>query len=267
MLQNNADSIKPIVPVDIIQILFRKWWLLVLGIVIGAVAGMLLHTLLPPVYQAQSVIQTNVDFGLTGELTDVEEDYMILAVGGIIRSDEVIDTVIERANDLGYALDRATFDEMAFVQRRFTEWLMIVRDEDAKTAADLAALWGDVAWEMLAENYSHALIAGQYQKALDEWSACLGAEDTSVTEMDCGSFSADEINAQIEAVADQLADEKLASHGLVAGTVLNYEQRALVPGSPTLRGRNSLVFSGGLIGFLVILVVIWIVAVTRTKAN
>ena len=180
------------IPFDLIQVGLRLWWVWVVGICLGGGLGYGLQSLFPPLYQAGAVITTGIDFSQTGQLTDVEEDIIIQAVGDIIESDPVIEATLLQANTHGITLDRPEFDEMNFLQRRFTDWLLVVRSRDPGQAALLANLWAGSAWSALSE-----------------------------------------------------------ATGLAQGTLVSLAQSAQIPDKPARYGRNTLVFAGAGLGFLV----------------
>jgi len=244
-------------PFLILQTSLRTWWIVVLGMVIGGALGFVFDTFLPSIYQAQSVITVNVDFTRTGPLTDVEEDYMIIAVGALIDSDEVVDLALQRAQEQGYAIDRAGFDRIRDLQRSFTQWLMIVRHPDPVVAMALANFWGETAREVLENAESHSLQVGLLQQKQDVWMICLQpVEDDQPAPSICSRSSQAEIKAEIDMLSEQLQEEKLAAHGLVNGTQVAFTSHAQFPAAPELRGRNALVLAGGLIGFLLSSVIV-----------
>ncbi len=253
-------TIQPVIPAEWIERVMRYWWIVVLAGILGGVVGVVAHLFTPPVYQAQAVINSSVDFSYTGELTDVEEDYMIQAVGGVIRSDEVSEAAYQAVKAAGIPVDQQEFEEMRSLQRRFVDWLLVVQHTDAQTAVDLANIWADAAWVVLDEANNHASILGGLLDFREALSSCLMTkEEENEAQPVCEASSLEEIQAELDRVKLLIEEEKLASRGLVPGTVTSFTQNAVFPASPTLLGRNTLVLAGALIGLLVGLagVVIW----------
>ena len=83
------------VPSELIKTIARKWWVLVLAMVLGGLAGMLISRAHKPVYQSQATITTAVDYAYTGSLEDYELDHLIMAVGDVIDSTAVRESVVE----------------------------------------------------------------------------------------------------------------------------------------------------------------------------
>lgn len=249
-LQNEARFSQSIIPLDLLRAALRRWWVVVLGMVIGGALGFLAHAFLPPLYQAESVITVNIDFSRTGPLTDVEEDFIYLVVGGAIESDEIVNLAVDRARANGFELDRVEFDRFADLQRRFTDWLLIIRHPDPAVAAGLAQAWGDAAWNRLQEAYEHTLAAEQLQRYLDAQVSCLEAAESQQPATACSLGTVDEIQAEIDAATARLQEEKEAALGMVPGTMLLYTAQAQTPSTPVLRARSALVLAGAFIGML-----------------
>lgn len=265
-MSSSKENKQPHVPFDFLHNLLRSWWLQVVGVVLGAGLAFGIHTMFPPVYQAQAAITVGIDFSRTGYLTDVEEDFMVIVTGKLIRSDAVIEAALQAAQERGLKINRAEFDRQAFLQRRFTDWLLIVRSPDPLWAADVSNFWADAAWEVLTEAMSHTLRSDQLQRYLDIQVSCL--EQTTVIEpvnSVCETSQIADIQEEIADTAKILHEEKLAAMGLVPGTLLSFNERAQMPSAPALFGRNSQVLAGGLIGFLVTTVWIFVNPYTRRR--
>ncbi|MCE5207671.1 MAG: hypothetical protein LLG42_05085 [Chloroflexi bacterium] len=247
---NSSRSSADPIPMDILQIALRRWWVIVLGMCLGGMLGMGLHLLIPPVYQTRAVISAGVDFARTGKLTDVEEDYIIKKVGDLIGSDAVIEETIELAAAQGINLDRRTFDEMHFLQRSFNDWLLVVRAEDPQQATVLANLWADAAWSALSEASLHLIKLDSYEKYLDSQITCRDLQLTTGLRSICFLASVADINSQIDETVSIMQTERLAARGLVSGTVINLTEYATVPAAPKILGRNTLTLAGALLGGL-----------------
>ncbi len=247
---NSPDGSADPIPMDLLNIALRRWWVIVLGMCLGGMLGMGLHLLILPVYQTRAVISAGVDFARTGKLTDVEEDYIIKKVGDLIGSDAVIEETIELAAAQGINLDRQTFDEMHFLQRSFNNWLLVVRAENPQQATVLANLWADAAWAALTESSLHLIKLDSYETALNSQITCRDLQLTSGLSSICVLGTTSDIETQIDETASIMQTERLAARGLVSGTVFNLTEYAAVPAEPQILGSNTLVLAGTLLGGL-----------------
>ena len=243
---------------DLLNAVLRRWWLITAGILLGGLAGLVISLTIPPVYQTQAVISSGVDFVRTGRITDVEEDYMIKKVGDLIRSDEVMQSVLAAAAEQGLQLDQQSFDEMAFLQRSFTDWLLIVRSEDAGTAAQIANLWADAAWQELQEAAGHLTALNAYEAALAEQMSCRETQRSAGAGPVCtlGTFA--DLDAQIQLTQAAMQEEKLAARGLANGVLFDLTAHAEVPAKPVRFQRSMLAAAGALAGLVIAAVLVFI---------
>lgn len=244
-------------PVDVAKTVLQRWWMAAAAILLGGLAGLALSFAIPPVYQAQAVISSGVDFVRTGQISDLEEDYMIKRVGDLIRSDAVTQAVLASAADQGLPLDRQTFDESAHLQRSFTDWLLIVRAEDAQTAANIANLWADAAWAELQQAAGHLTALEAYETALAGQMACRESQISAGSGPVCTLGTYADLDAQIQMTLSAMQMEQQAAKGLAAGTLVDLTRYAQVPGAPVRHQRGALAAAGALAGLIVAAVLIF----------
>jgi hypothetical protein len=63
-------------------------------------------------------------------------------------------------------------------------------------------------------------------------------------------MTSQEIQGELQRLNDELAQEIQASQGVLPYTVFGLSQEATLPSAPARFGRNTLVFAGGMIGFI-----------------
>jgi uncharacterized protein involved in exopolysaccharide biosynthesis len=130
-------------PLDALERSFRYWWLVVLWVIVGGGAAWLIHTQLPPVYEARVVFYSSLDFKLTGKLTPLEEDKAIGLVQTVILSSPVMLQVVDDAQAQGIRLDIDALRKRAYVSRLSYQWELRLRNTDPAVAQTLANLWAD----------------------------------------------------------------------------------------------------------------------------
>ncbi len=248
--ENSLQEQENLVPLHRLQIALRYWWVILLGLCLGGFIGAGVNHFRPPIYQAQAVISTGIDFARTGKLTDVEEDYMIKKVGDLIKSDAVIEETLKRASAQGMELDRQAFDQMHFLQRSFNDWLLIVRSQDPRQAARLSNLWAEAAWSALEEASDHLIRLDAYRSYLNSQITCRDLQFTTNLGTICYLESPEDIGKQIDQTQALIKNEQLAARGLVNGVVFNLTALASVPNEPQIRGRGTMALAGALIGGL-----------------
>lgn len=80
------------------------WWVVAAAIVVGGLIGSIFPYLRKPLYESISVISTSIDFAYAGKLSELEEDQMLVAVGNLIGSTNVMSAVQEQAAQAGIEL-------------------------------------------------------------------------------------------------------------------------------------------------------------------
>ncbi len=239
-------------PIAMLQVALRRWWLVSLLTILGAGAGWLFYRIQPPVYEANASILTNVDFSSTGMLTQFEEDAMMDAVGGVLQSNEVIQQVLAKAGRQNIPLDIATFKKTTFIERRLGTWELRVRSTSPRTAQQIANIWMQEGYAVLKDAYQHATAARVTQDHLSALEACL--QHAAVSEADstfCSGAKLPDIQAELKQSSATLANDQLASRGIIVGALLGQPQEAALPGQPVVGGRGTYLFAGAVIGFLV----------------
>jgi capsular polysaccharide biosynthesis protein len=246
------------VPSELIRTTARKWWILVLAMILGGLAGMLITRAHKPVYQSQAIITTAVDYAYTGSLQDFELDHLVMAVGEVIDSTTVRDIVIENVLSDG-ATDSADkiLNNLNLI-RKGNSWLLTVRASDPVTAQKIALVWGNKAIDVLAALRTTATDAFHIQVAQFALEDCLSR--TVVVEpvsSGCSSEEMDELR-QFLATSDQ-PDAALDYRESILLSNLSFEltKEPELSSSPVLFRQNLNVLAGALIGLIVALGVLF----------
>jgi uncharacterized protein involved in exopolysaccharide biosynthesis len=237
-------------PLDTIRDLFRFWWFIALTIIIGGIAGLIFFTLRPPIYESKASISISIDFVYTGKLTDIEEDHALGVVGDILFSSEVLEAVVLQAQSKGWEVSLDQLLSSVYPERRFYVWQIRVQNEDPDLAAHLANLWLEEASRDLANAAQHAKNADSFQRKVDALESCFHAVTSEPVHAFCNKQNLVEIQMELANTGNQVQQELLASQGVLAGTGFTVSEQGYPARKPLLFGRNSVIFSGMMIGFL-----------------
>lgn len=229
----------------------RFWWFLFLLIIAGGLAGWLIHSTRPAVYEAVAGIPASIDLVRTGPLTQFEEDVALNAIQGVLLSSNLLDRVVSAAADEGITTSANALKRAATLERKVNVWEVRVRDTDPRRAEQLANVWVKQGHALLLDGYQHSLQAEQWQRVLNSLETCLGqsagGEPTGVV---CSHISMASIQAELDSAGKTYQQERAASLGLFPGLTIGPVSQAVIPQKPALYGRNQLVLAGCLIGLV-----------------
>lgn len=229
----------------------RLWWMVAAIMFLGAGAGWAIHTFQPAIYEGRASLSTGIDYVRTGVLTDLEEDQAMGLVGDVITATDTLVRTVELVNDQGIVISADDLKANGYSERRNFTWVLRVRHVDPQTATILTNAWLDSAYEVLGEAYEHALIAEELLNYTRSLTSCL--EKSTVVEpvhAYCSVNNLEEIQKELLAVNATKKEEILASRGLFPAMAFSISERSGVPAAPVQYGRNSLVLSGAILGFI-----------------
>lgn len=245
-------------PRDTLDAALGLWWFVVVVMLLGAAAGWVFHQLRPAMYEGRASLATGIDYVRTGPLNDLEEDQAMELVGDLIKSDDTRQMMLDLAAAQGVSISEAEFAERSFMERQNYTWVLRVRNDDPDTAALLTNAWMNAAFAVLEEAYGHALIAEgllQYSQSLN---TCLeNSISSEPVQALCTAENLAEIQAELLVVNDAKTEELLASRGLFPAMAFTIIERASVPLVPVQYDRNTLVFSGAMLGFVL---AVWLIS-------
>jgi uncharacterized protein involved in exopolysaccharide biosynthesis len=233
-------------PYNTLENAFRTWWLLVVLMLLGGLAGFAANRARPPLYEAHAAISITIDFTRTGQLEDYEEDYVIGQAGGLIASSQVRDAV---AAQTGIAPE--TLAEQVSFERSFYVWTIRARGASPAAAAALANRWADQAYLELDAALSEAMLADRYARQLDQLEDCVGQVTVSEpAHVVCSDENLGQIQAQIVDTSALEHAARVASRGILPYTRFALIDQASEPTRPAHFGQGQMVLSGALIGLL-----------------
>jgi hypothetical protein len=219
--------------------------------VIGALVGFLLSILLPARYEAAASLLINYDYTYTSEGDLVIEDRVLDRVWHLFVSDEtysgVRDKLITTEGSFEAWESVEALRDHSRLDARLSRWEFVGIHSDPEVAVLIANAWQRVARNRLDESMDHAWKA----QSLPGFSFDVACVEKVMVEnwddvISCIS-TGDDLSQE---TIDQLRKELAASHGILP--MITYEpfQEAQLPESPVLWPRGLLIFSGGVIGFV-----------------
>jgi hypothetical protein len=229
-----------------------RWWIMVILMIIGGIAGWIFHLFYPPVYEAKAVITINMDFEKR-PLTQYEEDTAFTAAGAIITSSSVKNLVIAEAQVNGYSIDLSRIQGHFYLEGKQSVWELRVRDQDPKVSAALTNIWAEKATDALNLALNHALQAEQLQVQIDGLENCLAGTpgQAASPQMGCKGFSQAEIQVMLQSRTEELVQEKGSSLGIIPIMAIGLTESASVPETPAIYGQAGMVLAGAFIGLIV----------------
>ncbi len=233
------------------------WYLLVIVMIIGGLAGLGATTFLPEVYESNAAFNVTIDYTQTGMLSDVEEDQAMRGVGDIIFSDEITNETLAALEEQGMQLTKDEFYDNAIFDREEFRWAIRYRDADPQIAYTVVETWGREADRVLQDSLEHARLASSYQGVLTGLESCLQRTTGAGSGVeDCSLENIDNILMEIEQISALIKTEKELSKGLLPALSIQMLEEAKVPSRPMRYQVNVLVLNGALIGLLVMLVIL-----------
>lgn len=226
------------------------WWLLVLGGLLGGLFGWIGHQFKPPIYQATVAFTTDVDFAMTGPLTEREANQVLGSAVNLLFSTRTVGIVVDAASAEGFILDAAELRSSATLERRVTLLQIHVRHADPVAAAAIANLWADIGLAELTLAADHAVEILAWNARIEALSGCspypAPAEETESCIFAAGGAVQDEIREAREA----RTAAAWGARGISPALLYSLNDRAEIPSEPTHFGRTTLIFWGAVIGMI-----------------
>jgi hypothetical protein len=121
----------------------RGWWILAVFMILGGLAGYIVHRVEPPVYQAKAILYSYIDYQ---EITDVrlmefDEDVTVNTIQSVMLSNQVVGQVLEKAGNAGIPIDYVAFMDNMSIYRSLTNFELFYRDRDPKIAQAVVNIW------------------------------------------------------------------------------------------------------------------------------
>jgi uncharacterized protein YdbL (DUF1318 family) len=244
-------------PYDFLARTLRYWMLVILIMIVGGLAGYLLHLTLPPLYESQASISFAFNVNRFGLRTASEEDQAMGTAVGIMASTSVFQFTADQARQHGYILETAPLNRSVFIERKSYLWVVRVRDPDPQAAAFIANTWVQRAYQELLDASSHAARAEalfNYLKSLETCLQRISAAGPAFAQCSLGGLA--DLQKELQTTGAQYDIELTLGRGFLPYLIFDPPAAAAVPLGALQYSRNTMVLAGVLIGFLLAIAIV-----------
>jgi len=231
-------------PISDLEIILSRWRLLILIVLIGGLAGWLYSLGNPPIYEARSSMVFFLDEGQREKLPDTQFSLSFNNLNTILSPRAQGPILIQ---EFGKDCKDMTIYDLQ-IERRETNWDLVVRCPDAKAAADIANAWADNAFSVVSDAYGHSLKVESLATTIDFLKRC---NYNSSLEVCSGITDTDIVKQKMQTLWDEVGVEKRASMGINPNLVFRIESYANIPIKPVAKTVKGFIVSGGVIGLLI----------------
>jgi uncharacterized membrane protein len=230
----------------------RWWWVILLLAVLGAGIGLFISRLNPVQYESTAVVSVGINFVMTGELTDEQQDQTMQGINDFLTSEEVMIPVFGDTLPETWVF-RQPFD----AERQGYHFLLNVRGPDQDETSRLASAWAEQAAAALQQSVHHAEIADALQYQANSLVQCLESMAAiPPVYVPCENQSVDEVRVQLDELYTAVDEERLASHGILSTAQITYNPQTPLTTRVVRYGQNYLILGGALIGLLAALTLV-----------
>lgn len=244
------------------QAIFRRWWILVIFMLFGGLAGWIIGYFLPPIYESTAFYQVDLNRdevvkreALPGiaSLDYARSNYYLDPVAELFFNPEIQAELISTAAQDGISVSIGSIHEPSFfMDRRGSVWFITVRNRNPETAALLANLWLELVDSRVHNQLAHASSAEDLQIVHALVETCFSENNLAQANQCAGTtFSKpSDLEAYLQDLESQIASEQATSGGLVPVISLAITRPAEPSIAPILYRRGLLMASGSLLGLL-----------------
>jgi len=223
-------------------------WFLILGGITGAIFGLLLNLfLIKPLYSAKTSVSAIINFYQVGHLTQYEQDQYIGHLIVYSKSDDVLDAVIEKLNEIGNPIDVQSFKKTCFIERNLNEIIFRCTDKSPEQAKLFVDTWGLIAYSKLSEALVHGRnfdVLLSRQKQLEN---CLELSAYSINSNNYCLFE----TKNSQELKTNLEKEFGLSKGFFSGISITPGESSTFPDRAIRNNMNTMVLSGAILGLII----------------
>lgn len=223
----------------------------IIFMLIGALIGLILSYFIPPVYEATSIITTNMEITPTGTVNELMYDSQINYISHLAYHLPVLEELFSLEAAQGHYLDNTEFvHEDTSVERELMDTVIKYRHTDPVIAARVVTTWGKLLYDALLEAYPHGVLVSEAKSRLDRIDSCVNNPENTTLTTFCANLTEEDITEITEEAKRTILVETELSLGLTREINISSYQPAFVPEKPLRFTRGSFILSGNFIGFL-----------------
>lgn len=226
----------------------KNWWLLIFGGIAGGIFGLLLNLILiRPLYSAETSISSIINFYQIGHLTQFEQDQYIGQLITFSKSDDVLNSVIEKLKGTAFPIDLQSFKNVCFTERYLNEIIYRCVSESPEQAKLFSDTWGNISYSKLSEAMYHGRKYSQLISKQKQIEKCLELSSFSINS---NFICAIDENNFVE-LSNLVEREFFLSKGLFPGISITQGATSPYPDHPTRNNMNTMVLSGVFLGLFI----------------
>lgn len=141
-------------PGEQIRRLLRSWWIVVICMLVFGMAGYVIHTLRPALYESKATFNVWLDFNFLKtdrEFTEYDEDLSINSVGDSYVAPDIIQQVTDEALKQGWIQAPNEIFLNYRLERKHSGWELRYLSTNPQTAMDLTNFWATTAYRYLVD--------------------------------------------------------------------------------------------------------------------
>ena len=230
--------------------IFRFWWILILGGIIGSLLGFIANRIfINPLYVANASISVLINFKEVGHLTQYEQDQMIGNVKSLFTSYDVIQKTILSENLLITDYNLTQFKNDCFLEQKVNEIIFSCVNTDPQISMELANKWSEISFSELTNAYNHAKTLQSLTLSENEYEKCIELSTSGIPSFyECKLLQSDD--SILEKMTSELKSEYEKSKGIFPGLTFSYGSNASLPEIPVRYQTNTMVLFAGLAGMI-----------------
>ncbi|HHV06078.1 MAG TPA: hypothetical protein GXX60_06135 [Anaerolineaceae bacterium] len=251
---------KPNKKIDMNLNLLKKgshdWLVIVVFIIIGSLIGYGISFFKTPLYEATALVTTNMHLNPAGPVNEFMLDAQINHIGDLYFNKTVVQKLLETENENGLNISFDELKNIASVERRMLSSLIKVRHADPVIASQIASDWAEILYKTLQDAYPYAVkvsIAKNKLLLLEKCASAKPSENNDWKQV-CEWINEDDIEQSISEAEDIIINNSDRTFGLSDYLNISQWQPAEIPTKPISYHRGSMVFAGGVIGFILAMV-------------
>jgi uncharacterized protein involved in exopolysaccharide biosynthesis len=145
------------IPLDHFYRIVRLWWLIVVTMLAGSLAGYLFHRLRPPLYEVTATYLVQVDLNKMPVLDipldqfQYTLDLAVTTTESVIKSPILLELVVAEAARQGIQTDVVALLKNSTVERRLDFWYLHYRHPDPQIAQATLEIWAGMAYQSMLD--------------------------------------------------------------------------------------------------------------------